>query len=69
MCFLHGAWKEDSCAHRKRCFNARGGSAPGQDHLGLCKKISFCLVFEELHVTLPRRPTCVKAEIQLPAWY
>ena len=29
----------------------------------------FCLVVEELHVTLPCIPTCVKSKMQLPTWY
>ena len=41
MCFLHGAWKGEPCAHRKKCFNAWGGSAPRKDPLGICNKNSF----------------------------
>ena len=67
MCFLHGAWKGEPCAYRKRSFNAHRGSAPGEEALGLCKKNIFCLVVEELHITLPFLPTCVKTDMQLPA--
>ena len=70
MCFLHGAWKGERCAHRKKCFNARGGSPLGEDPLGLCNKSNgFGLVVEELHVTLPCIPTCMKTEMQLAAWH
>ena len=64
MCFLHGAWNGELCAHRKRRFNARGGSAPGEDPVGLCNKnYFFCPVVEELHATLPCIPTCVKTKM------
>ena len=45
MCFLHGAWKGERCAHRKGYFQARGGSAPGKDTVGLCNKNNFFVLF------------------------
>ena len=56
MCFLHGAWKGEPCAHRKRCFNARGGSAP-RGPLGLRNKyIFFVLLLKSCTSPFPVYP-------------
>ena len=57
MCFLHGAWKREPCAHRKKCFNARGGCAPrGGPHGFMHQKYFFVLLLKSCTSPYPVYP-------------